>query len=121
MKETLTCDADLGNGGRRLGGGKFTLRGGESDLSGVNVKLQPPRLVGGCGKPSVSFVRLTDEVEKLSTAAQRRRRGARSHPWWGPSWSNASNTDDPSRHGMRDGLEEHSQSTQVNTKTQNIA
>jgi hypothetical protein len=47
MKETLTYDVGLNNGDRRQCGGKLTVRGSESDLSGVKVELQLPRLVGG--------------------------------------------------------------------------
>ena len=71
MKETLTYDAGLGNSGRHLCSDKCTLQGSESNLSSVKVKLLPPCLVGGREKPLVSFVRLVDEVAKLSMAAQR--------------------------------------------------
>ena len=39
MKEPLTCDAGLGDSGRRLCGAKLTLPGGKSDLSGIKVEL----------------------------------------------------------------------------------
>jgi hypothetical protein len=121
MKETLTYDVGLNNGDCRQCGGKLTLRGGESDLSGVKVELQLPRLVGGRGKLPVSLVRLVDEATKLSATARRRQRRAKPHPRQAPRQSDASNTHDHSRRGMRDGPEEHSRSTQVDTKTQNIA
>jgi hypothetical protein len=121
MKETLTYDVGLNDGDRRLCSGKLTLQGGESDLSGIKVKLQPPRLVGGREKLLVSLVRLAGEATKLSANARRRQRRAKPHPRWGPRRSNANSTNGHSRHVMRDGPKEHSRSTQVNTKTQNIA
>ena len=69
MKETLTCDVTLRDGGCRLCGSQLALRGGESDLSGIKVKLQPPRLVGGHGKSLVSFIRLMDEAVRPPMAA----------------------------------------------------
>ena len=71
MESVLTYDAGLGVSDRRLCGGGFTLQGGKSNLSGVEVKLQPSRLMGSHGKPPVSFIHLTDETTKLSTATRR--------------------------------------------------
>ena len=68
-REALTCDMGLGVGNHRLCGGGLTIRGGEGNLSGIEVELQPPHLVGNHGKPSVSFIRHMDEMEKLSAAA----------------------------------------------------
>ena len=69
MKETFTYYAGLVSSGRRLCSGKHTLRGGESDLNGIKVELQPPRFVDGRRKLPMSFVRLADESAKLSMTA----------------------------------------------------
>ena len=80
-RKTLTHDAGLGIGGRRLHDGGLTLRGGESNLSGDKGELQLPRLMGSHRKSPMSFVRLVDESAKLLTATRRRRRRARPRRW----------------------------------------
>ena len=73
QRSTLTHDAGLGIGGRRLRGSSLTLQGLKDHPDGIKAALQLAHFAGGIGVALAGLVCPMDELAKLAPNIRRGR------------------------------------------------